>query len=485
MKSDSIDDLWSDPAGLQDAPKAGVEMIAFQSVIARTRKPGGSRTAWESVVPKRDGLTRTAHRLDLPERVYYQALVDSFLHDADAKMASRNNVYGYRPNAPRRSHQPFGRKPIEQWLAFHRKVKDVCRARGGAVVVTDIAAFFEQIPHDSLADQLSYLGISPQTTAELRSLLRSLMAGERGIPQGNDASSVVGSVYLTQADNVMLRAFPDYYRYVDDIRIVTGSESEARKALRLLEAEMRKLGLNLQPGKTRMLVGAAAIKEEILDADAEVDAVDYVWRTKARRVSLPKVRKSWNSASRKKAWNKRLIKFLVNRLRMAKSDLAVNWCVSRLGVLDWLAELVAPYLALFVDRKAIQARVDAHLRSDANLSAWEETALLRMFLTAKTVSRGTIDYAIARVQDRNENGAVREWAAVLVGKAGTDADRNAIYPYRVDTRHMARAMVVAFQGSGRRGSVYGDVAKSFPELRSVTNRYKGFARPLWPVFPVW
>ena len=55
----------------------------------------------------------------------------------------------------------------------------------------------------------------------------------------------------------------------------------------------------------------------------------------------PKIKKLWRLSRRRKTWNKCLIKYLINRLRKSKDDLAVNWCLERLGVLDWLAESVA------------------------------------------------------------------------------------------------------------------------------------------------
>ena len=56
--------------------------------------------------------------------------------------------------------------------------------------------------------------------------------------------------------------------------IFAPDEPSARVALRELEAELRAMQLNLQPGKTEVIVGAANIKEKIIDADNEVGA----WR---------------------------------------------------------------------------------------------------------------------------------------------------------------------------------------------------------------
>lgn len=484
---DAVDDLWSDPAQLEDLPKALKEVEPFRRQIVKARRDRTIRAAWEGTVPKRDGLTRTGHFIYPVERIYYQALVDSILIRTEAAMAPRTRVFGYRGTNLRSSSTPYGKRPIEQWLQFQKAVKEAAGSgRFDAVVITDIAAFFEMISHDKLEHELTMAGVPSSTAGEIKRALGTLMSGARGIPQGSDTSSALASAFLSSVDHSMLRAGHEYFRYVDDFRIFVANEAEGRRALRQLESAVRGLGLSLQPGKTEILAGSASITERIVKADAEIDGIDYVWRSKPRRVALPKVKKAWRSESRRKAWNKRLIKFLANRLRKAKDDLAVNWCLRRLGELDWLAELVAPYLALFADRRKVQAAIETHLRSGSNNSAWEAALLLRAALSARTVSRGLLDYAVEVVVDRNAALPERQWAAVLLGKAGSAADRVAVSRYANDHELLARAAVVALQADpALRAVTYASIITQFPGLKTLADRYKGRARPLWPVFPTW
>jgi hypothetical protein len=487
VKNDSVDSLWPDPANLLDLPRNGKEMDELRRAVKRTRAPGGVAPCREGTVPKRDGLTRTGHQLNPVEWVYYQALVDSFLHRVESRMESREHVFGYRARYPRTAAKPFG-KPMEQWLDFHRTVKDVARLGiYEAVVITDIAAFFEQVPHALLEDQLLLLGVPKAAAHELRQALAALMGGrERGLPQGCDASSVLGSMYLGAVDKTLLRAGHSYYRYADDIRIFAKTERQARRSLRLLESEVRRLGLNLQPGKTNVLVGAAQIKTGIIDVDAEVAGIDYFWRGPSRKIALRKVKEKWRSVSRRKAWPKRFVKFLINRLRIAKDPMAVNWCLGRLGVIDWLADLVAPYLAIFANRKQVQGAIEAHLTSDGNMSPWEAAALLRMCLSARRVRRGILDYAAACLGDRNHDVAVRQWSAVLLGKAGDASDHRLVASHHIDDVFLARATVVALQSDpSLRGAAYADIISRFPDLKPLANRYRGLAKEQWPDYPVW
>ncbi len=451
--------------------------------ISRLRK-NPPRPASSYLLPKRDGLTRPAHILSVVERVYYQALVDTFLHDVDARLEDAHHVFGYRARGRRNSPEPFGHSPIGQWLDFSQAVKGAARASGvGAVVITDVAAFFERIGHGPLRDRLTSVGVSAASAAELYDLLKALVGKRRGLPQGYDASSVLATAFLDPVDKAMLRKGWAYYRYVDDIRIVAPSEAHARKALRDLEAEMRKIDLNLQPGKTKILVGTAQIKAEILEADAEIAAVDYVV-TAIRTGSRGAVRKAWRSASRRKPIPPRLVKYLLNRLRGNRDVYGVGWCKSHLGTVDWLADIVGPYLAQFASRSDIQVAIENHLRSPMNLSAWEECNLFRSLLSARHVRRGILNHACDRLDDRSAETPSRQWAAVLLGRHGDPSDQSLVVAHSLDNSALARASVIALQSSSpaTRRSHYRAIAASFPEHRWLTERVRGLAAPHWPLF---
>jgi Reverse transcriptase (RNA-dependent DNA polymerase) len=485
VRKDAENDLWPDPAGLLDLPRSKTEVAAFRRRFQALRRTPPAR-AIEGLVPKRDGLTRTAHILPPVVRVYYQALVDSFMHRVDRRLEPAGHIFGYRPRGARRGAKAFG-KVLEQWLEFDAAVKSAARDPDvGAVVVADLAAYFERISHERLSAHLLSLGVPTETVKEIRALLRALMGSDFGLPQGCDASSVLGTIFLDPMDKVMRRRGYAFYRYADDIRVLVHSEHEARTALHLLEAQARALGLHLQPGKTRILVGRQEIRREIVEPDAEISAVDYVYRA-SRRAGMKRVRAKWRSVSRRKPWSPRFVKFLLNRLRSNRDPFAVNWCLARLGVLDWLADSVGPYLALFIDRKRVQSSLLRHLRSPANISSYEEAGLLRALLTAKSVSRALLDYCSEVLSNRNKKPASRQWAALVLGKQGDASDLAVVIDNCRDDVDLARASVVALQETipSVRNVAYADIETVFSELRPLVGRFKGLARPLWPRYPVW
>jgi hypothetical protein len=163
--------------------------------------------------------------LSIDARLYYQSLVDSFMYDLDRRLVGKNHVFGYRPLAPRSTDAPFG-FGLRQWKRFREQVRrEVQSGRYGAFVRTDLAVFFEAIPHGRLEERLTSLGVRADVARELRTLLSATMDGPVGLPQGPDPSGVLGNAYLHPLDRAMIAAGFGFTRFVDDIYILAQPDS--------------------------------------------------------------------------------------------------------------------------------------------------------------------------------------------------------------------------------------------------------------------
>ena len=107
LRRDAENDLWPDPAGMIDLPRSDPEFRLLKAAVLRVRA-GAAHTAKAYMLPKRDGLTRPGHVMRVPERVYLQALVDTFLYSVQPRLEAPTVVFGYRPQGPRNSAKPFG-----------------------------------------------------------------------------------------------------------------------------------------------------------------------------------------------------------------------------------------------------------------------------------------------------------------------------------------------------------------------------------------
>lgn len=159
--------------------------------------------------------------------------------------------------------------PFEPWYTnwpeFDVKSRETFGEDGYRYLVTsDIAAYFENIQLPILRDRL--LGYMPNEHKIINLLIYFLESWAprtqdgrihlRGIPQGNLISSFIGNMYLLPLDEVFKRYESEcdskYFRYMDDIRIFTKLEEDARRAVFLLEKTLRKLHLNVQTAKTKI-----------------------------------------------------------------------------------------------------------------------------------------------------------------------------------------------------------------------------------------
>jgi RNA-directed DNA polymerase len=132
------------------------------------------------------------------------------------------------------------------------------------ILDVDIRAFFDSVPHDLLLKAVAHhiderwilLYIERWLKAPIQMPGGSVVARERGTPQGSPISPLLANLFMHYAfDRWMARTFPGcpFERYADDIVAHCDTEEQAR-ALRVSIAErLGALGLELHPVKTRVV----------------------------------------------------------------------------------------------------------------------------------------------------------------------------------------------------------------------------------------
>jgi len=180
---------------------------------------------------------------------------------------------------------------FQNWILFDQATQSASR-EFEYVAVTDITAFFENISLRILFDRMRELGPDYRDLLDrLRTLLdywdwvaSAEKTTGKGLPQGNDVSSFLLNIYLRDLDQAMLGVVDNdtnkYYRYMDDIRLYTSNESEARHALVELEHTLRTLGLNVQTAKTEIKPATATFDPDVTEwmPHLQRDADDRVER---------------------------------------------------------------------------------------------------------------------------------------------------------------------------------------------------------------
>lgn len=121
------------------------------------------------------------------------------------------------------------------------------------VVESDVAAFFDEIPHTGLDDALHrFLPMADHRTLRVLKACYRKSDGEKGILQGSPLSPLLANLYLDSFDEALLALGYRLVRYGDDFLILCSSRAEAGRALEDARAILARLGLRLKEEKTAL-----------------------------------------------------------------------------------------------------------------------------------------------------------------------------------------------------------------------------------------
>jgi RNA-directed DNA polymerase len=154
------------------------------------------------------------------------------------------------------------------------------------VLDLDIRAFFDSVPHDLLLKAVAHhtderwvlLYIQRWLTAPMQMPDGTLVARERGTPQGSPISPLLANLFMHYAfDRWMDREYPGspFERYADDIVAHCDTEDQARHLRAAIADRLEALGLELHPDKTRIVF----CKDANRPGNAEHTSFDFLGYT--------------------------------------------------------------------------------------------------------------------------------------------------------------------------------------------------------------
>jgi RNA-directed DNA polymerase len=169
-----------------------------------------------------------------------------------------NSSFGYRPG--RSAHDA-----LEQ-------CRNNCIAYAWVIDV-DIKGFFDNLSHEILMKMLSYHSTDKWAMMYIERWLKagieqedgSIVAREKGTPQGGVISPLLANVYLHHAfDNWMKVKYADnpFERYADDIVIHCSNRQEALALYAELEKRLQAFALSLHPEKTKVVYCKNYLRKE-------------------------------------------------------------------------------------------------------------------------------------------------------------------------------------------------------------------------------
>lgn len=291
----------------------------------------------------------------------------------------------------------------EAWPEFVAEAQSIYAKEGFTIMVeTDISAYFENISHPLLADILRKY--APYQLRLINLLIEIIsfwtipsLTGfrpQRGIPQGNEVSSWLGTLYLVEMDIELLKlqrkGLIRYVRYVDDIKVFTKDRKTARSVIFIINRILRCLHLNIQTSKTQIFEDDDIHKRlydervehvtKIIDGlPKDLSKITRKQRQDAEAAVRPVFKRYLAYKREMEKEDLRLFKRTLTLLSRIQSPMAVNQALKWIWKQPALTEKVSRYLANWMGRKLVRSNVESALLGEEELFDAQYLYLLPMF----------------------------------------------------------------------------------------------------------
>lgn len=192
--------------------------------------------------------------IDVVDEAVYLALVLSIAKRIEEHRInkSRNIVFSYRLK-----HDDDGSifDPKYSYQSFSAEVRRRKAMPNNSVMVScDIASYYDRINLHRLNSCLLSLENVDEDIAKLIDELLLFWSARNsyGLPVGSNASRILAEAELIEVDNYLLQHDVSFCRYVDDFRLFAPNATKANRDLELLVYALKREGLFLNSGKTRI-----------------------------------------------------------------------------------------------------------------------------------------------------------------------------------------------------------------------------------------
>jgi RNA-directed DNA polymerase len=195
-------------------------------------------------IPKSNGKFRELGIPTIRDRIVLQAIKLVLEPDCEKHMSDCSHAYRAQRGA----------------MTALAAIEEGMRRGRPFVLETDIRQFFDSIRHTGLWRQLVAIDARVQKCPLVRAAM-TLSTGwwpaRKGVAQGSPLSPLLANVALIEFDRNIHRDEWTVVRYADDLVLLCHTHEEAAQALTTVERELKKIGLEIHPDKTRIVDGRA------------------------------------------------------------------------------------------------------------------------------------------------------------------------------------------------------------------------------------
>ncbi|KAB7613410.1 RNA-directed DNA polymerase [Amylibacter sp. SFDW26] len=400
-------------------------------------------------VPKKGILTRPGSILLPQDRLLYQGLVEDMLPQIESQF-DRNIAFSHIPSD--KDGELF--KPSHEcWGQFQEQIESIC-GNNAFVLQCDVANFFETLPQHNLINALEGCGSRTEAVRLLEKVLSIFrQKSSQGIIQGVYPSDVLGNFYLTDFDANFSLANLASARYVDDIYVGFPDELQAKTYLNSMVEDLRKVGLSLNPDKTKITQASDLLfeqKEVDLLFDAARDELDSIkdfveeggygfqgdWINsddveaaldEDDEIELLAVRSLIDFVYESEDQAEKIDRFCLPYLRASGDDYGVERAFNGLISRPHLTRLYFSYLNHFAKINLdVQNRIEELIRKNGFHLDYQKMYYMAGVLPCESVDARTVRHVTTWFNSPMVGSATRAIAAIFIAKFGTARDRRAI-----------------------------------------------------------
>lgn len=391
-------------------------------------------------VPKSSLTVRPAVNLRTIDRVAYQAVVDLFAVELMSELPDFVCGWCYRKN-PKTPNDLVSNST--EWHRYESLLENEWNEGSRFVLTTDIAGFFQNIPHGLLRERLSTVDKDARNT--LLRFLRTWNSSQIGLPQRVLASSLLANLYIEPVDDVLA----DYraIRWMDDIVIFCDTRREAVKAMLRIQEAL--LPLNLQPNESKTFLIPFDQAEFLLDLIRHRQ-IEYKLEADPDEGEMALA----------EAWDRLLIdlesadrtqfSFCVTRFLEQEIDEPADIILSNLARLPHLSDHVSRFLRAQLSDPEVLRRITRFLRGYNNQFVWQEYRLATLFWHADQLNREQVALVRQRAFNSNTYWAARTIYFRILAKHGSKADARRMRELSESETNpeLARGLIIGASESG-------------------------------------
>jgi hypothetical protein len=450
VKKDIEDDWFKDPFMFEDYLTDDFIIDKIQTLDVNSY----STTRKEYFdIPKPGFVIRYSIETNIIDRVLYQALIDVFAGSFDSILGVQ--IYSHRVTKDKDRDNYFFMHPVEQWNAFNNDYKIVLEQKpSNCALITDLTNFYENINVDTLKDKLNDIcndldvdkaqkDVYLKAIKILYIILKKWAVTQTGcgIPQNRNPSSFLANMYLHVVDEAMIRLGYRYYRYMDDIRFVCDSKYEARKILKHLISELRKIGLNVNSKKTAILgLDAPEIINFLPMPDREIEQIDELFKTRKLnyiKKALPLLEKKTIGIIEAKDTGSRYFRFCIQRyIKLLRTEcikesvdtkMLVPTIITELLEQPWSTDSFFQFLECVELTEEDYSRLE-NILSDEVLCTyeWQSYYLWQLLIAKKYKSEKLLGLSRHKIKNEQNNKPQTAGCCLYLSSLGTINDKQYI-----------------------------------------------------------